>query len=294
MHVEWPDGRCILCHSSENLSKEHLIPDALGGILTCDFLCRVCNSTLGATFESTARTDPSVRLAVQRLDGQIPDLADKLKENQSYFVDGADGRNHGTIRDGAFRIKARTADDGSLIQPTDIARKSIANILRKSGMDDAPIAAAQRLLDEAPENQRVELGPTLEVVKWSVEKIHLDLSTSRLMNPLVPVKIAFEFLACHLGGAIYADLPPLIRTREAIRNMDAEDPSFNVERLNAEDYKPFHGICFEGNSPHAKVLIRLFGWLAFRVHFLQMSVGGDRYVYTHYLDTGREDIRVVQ
>lgn len=68
--------------------------------------------------------------------------------------------------------------------------------------------------------------------------------------------------------------------------MDSED--LMVERLSSNKYEPIHGICFEGNDPYAKVQIRLFGWLAFRVHFLHLSVGGPRYVYTHRLDTGEE------
>ena len=58
-------------------------------------------------------------------------------------------------------------------------------------------------------------------------------------------------------------------------------------------YEPSHGICFEGNNPYAKVQIKLFGWLAFRVHFLHLSVGRPRFAYTHKLDTDEERVDAI-
>jgi hypothetical protein len=131
-------------------------------------------------------------------------------------------------------------------------------------------------------------------VKWSIEKIDLDFSDSRLMSPLVPLKIAFEFLACHLGTAIYDEAHQLQELRTALCEMVEDDPCFEVERLHATEYKPFHGVCFEGNAPYARVLIRLFGWLGFRVHFRRLAVGEPTFVYTQSLATGSEDLRVLE
>jgi hypothetical protein len=68
--------------------------------------------------------------------------------------------------------------------------------------------------------------------------------------------------------------------------------AIRVERLTSNQYEPFHGVCFEGNDPYAKVQIRLFGWLAFRVHFLHLAIGGERFVYTHRLDSMNEDVSI--
>ena len=106
-----------------------------------------------------------------------------------------------------------------------------------------------------------------------------------------PLKIAYEFLALHLGTAVYTDAPPLAELRKVLRQGVENHTCFSVERLTASDYKPFHGLVFEGNDPYAKVLIRLFGWLAFRVHFKHLAVGGDRFQYTHLLDSNEVDWR---
>jgi hypothetical protein len=51
---------------------------------------------------------------------------------------------------------------------------------------------------------------------------------------------------------------------------------------------PNRCILFEGNRPYAQVQVRLFGTLAYRVHFKQLAVGGLRFAYTHRLDTNQE------
>ena len=109
----------------------------------------------------------------------------------------------------------------------------------------------------------------------------------------MPLKIAYEFLACHLGAAIYDNARQMSDLRMVLSDRIEEHSCYSVERLSAQEYKPFHGIVFEGNAPHAKVLIRLFGWLALRVHFHNLAVNGDRFIYTHLLDTNVEDVRVL-
>jgi len=275
------------------LSQEHLIPESIGGLLTSDFLCRSCNSTFGHEIESAAKSDPSIRLAVRNLSAEIPALAEKIEEKQPFIGASKAGQVPGYIRKGQFRVRSKRLKDGSLVQPTEDARKTIETILQKDGYSTMLIRLAISTLDDAPENERIELVPRLEVVKWRLEKIEVDLSNSALMNPLIPAKIAYEFLACHLGGAIYDNAPQMAEIRDSLRLMEQESNAFRIDRLTSNKYEPFHGICFEGNNPHSSVLIRLFSWLAFRVHFPRLAVGGPRFVYTHRLDTGNEYIHQI-
>lgn len=283
----------MLCLASTQLTREHIIPSCLGGRLTCDFLCTSCNSDVGAYVESKVKHDPSIRLAVGHLQSEIPQLAAQLMERQEFISHGPGHKGRGTVKNGEFRTRARTEADGSLIQPTDEGRKSIAQLLRKSGIGEAPIAEALRRFGEAPDNEKVDMGSNLEAVKWSVERIEPDLSRSTVLSPLVPLKIAYEFLACHLGSAIYDEARQMADLRVVLRDRIEDHPCYSVEWLNAAAYEPFHGIVFEGNAPYAKVLIRLFGWLAFRVHFKNLAVNGDRFIYTHLLDSNTEDVRTL-
>ena len=289
MNIQWPGDRCILCLKEVSLSKEHIIPDALGGVLACQFLCEGCNSYLGFSVEAKAKTDPSIRVAVANLKSHIPELANRLMENQDFISYGPGGTERGSVRAGEFRVRSRTREDGSLVQPTDCARKSVQKILRKANADGDVIRQALRAFDKGRENQRVKLPHGLEVVRWPIEKIEPALS-NKIMSPLFPLKIAYEFLALHLGKAIYDEAPQMQELRTTLLESIEDHPSFQIDRLNASEYKPFHGICFEGNDPHCKVLIRLFGWLAFRVHFRRLAVSSSRFVYTHYLDAQEEDL----
>lgn len=125
-----------------------------------------------------------------------------------------------------------------------------------------------------------------------MEQVEPDLRGSKLLTPLFPLKIGYEFLAFHLYHVIYDQNPALSEIRTALREKVEDHPSFRVEPLNASEYRPFHRIGFVGNSPHATVLIRLFGWLAFRVHFLRLTVDGPRLSYKHDLDTNQDEILV--
>ena len=284
MQIPWTGKRCILCLKEAPLSAEHLIPDALGGVLTCDFLCRDCNSTLGYSFEAEARTDPDIQLARHKLQGQMSDeLAQKLFEGQSVLIQGPGWQEPGKIRKGEPRVKSRVEryapDITSYIQPADTAVKSEKNMMKEEGIDENSIAKVLRMVDEAPSDRKVTLTPNLEVIKWSYEKITLDLSNNKTMSPLVPLKIAYEFLAWQVSTAIYNEIQALQELRAVLQEATEEDPCFKVERLHAPEYEPFHGICFEGNDPYAQVQIRLFGHLAFRVHFLKLSVSGPRGMY---------------
>lgn len=293
MRVAWSGNRCLFCLRTDPLTLEHIIPEALGGKLTCKFLCQKCNSESGATFEAQARFDPTIQLAAEKLRSEIPNLAAKLSERQTYLASGAGPTTSGFVRDGEYRVKAQKLSDGSLIQPPDLARKAVESILKKSGVPPGEIESTLKKFDAIPDNCRATLYPGLEVINWATDSISLDLSNNGLADDRVPLKIAFEFLACHLGTAMYDSTAQFIELRDILRNGTVGDTAYRIERLNATEFKPFHGIFFEGNDPHATIMIRLFGCLAFQVHFLKIAAGGLRFVYTHQLRTGEESVNVL-
>jgi uncharacterized protein YlaI len=290
MLVPWEGNKCILCGRVNGLTKEHLIPQSIGGKLYTIFLCKKCNDELGRDIEYAIRTDPSIRIAAHRLADKIPVIADMLSERQQYIGYSKGGKVKGIIKNGEFRVREQKENNGSLRQPTDRARRSIEKILKKITPDIDIIKKALDDFDKAPEDTRIHLAKGLEFAKWRLKKVE-PLLDGKPMDIIVPLKIAFEFLALHLATAIYAQHEELNEIKKAILERFEDSKSYRVEYLRGENYAPFHGIVFEGNHPHAVVQVRLFGFLAYRVHFLRIDVGGKRYVYTHYLDTNCEDIR---
>jgi hypothetical protein len=230
---------------------------------------------------------------MSRLAEKIPKLAQRVLKNQPYLGESGAGLVPGYMREAEFRIHSRSYPDGSFVNPTDEARQTIETILRTDGWSPVSIQEALHKFDETKENEKVEI-PGLEVKKWSIDKVRPDFSKNHLMSPLVPLKSAYEFLACLLGTAVCDDSAPLSEIKQALLSLNADCSGVRVDPLHAEQYEPFHGICFEGNNPHASVQIRLFGWLAFRVHFLRLAVSVPKVVYTHYLDSGIEHVQIIR
>lgn len=269
------------------MTIEHLIPESLGGKLTSRFLCKDCNSRLGTQVEGQAKLDPMVLQLAARLRAEIPKLATQLEEAQTYVTVGPGGSSRGKIKNGEFAVHATSLPDGSLIQATPTAARTIQKLLQREGLTDEEKASAMRRFAEAPENMKVTLSPGIDFVKWSVTGLRPSLD-GPMLNPLIPVKSAYEFLALLVGTAIYQDTPALAAIRKSLSDGQLDSLHIEVERLHAPDSKAFHGLLFEGNNPYAKVQVRLFGQLAFRIHFKCLSVSGPRGMYTHDLSSGEE------
>lgn len=294
MKIKWPNTKCIFCLEIGDRTTEHIIPAALLGKLESKFLCRECNSFFGRSFEATARADPIVASAVKTLEKLNANLAATLLENQKVILGGRDGPRRGQIKNGVAQIKTEKLDDGSIITPSPAAKPHIRRLLQRDGHSPSVIEGALTAVNEAPLNQRISISPEIDVITWSSENFKLDLGAMKPMNPLVPAKIAYEFLAGHLGDKIYDREVVLDDIRSMFFNGVISENDVIVERLYADNNRLFHGICFEGNSPNAKVLIRLFGTLAFRVSFKRLAVGGARFIYTHTIATGDENMRIME
>ena len=94
--------------------------------------------------------------------------------------------------------------------------------------------------------------------------------------------------------SICASKPQLEEIRNALLSQKPDSVCFQIDRLNANEYKPFHGVAFERNEQYAQVQVRLLGWLAFRVHFRKLRIHAPRCAYTHFLDTNLEDLRIIE
>ena len=290
MHIEWPGNRCIICLKETDLSNEHIIPKSIGGLFTCSFLCRDCNSHLGWAVESKIKGDPSIRFAVDALQSDIPDFARRFTEGQEFLCQGPGGIERGINRGGKLRVKPRKTETGSLILSPEDGRKLVERRLRKAQRDECLIQEVLRKIDDAGENQKITPTSGVQVVKWPIEKVEPYIRNGRFLTSLVPLKIGYEFLALCLGTAIYNQNSALNELRDILREGTESHPSFQLESLHASQYAPFHGVAFLGNNPHATVLIRLFGWIAFRVHFCGLAINHPRFSYKHDLTTGQDEI----
>lgn len=289
MEVPWGGKQCIICLEPSTFTQEHVIPAALGGRLTCYFLCFECNSKLGYKVEGHVKSDPTIQILARKLAEKVPRFASELLEGQTYVSSGPGGTTHGRVKGGDFVVRSKKLSDNSLIQPTSVAAKSIQRMLERDNHDPVAVSKALSLLEAAPENTRIALSESIEIVKWSISSIQPALD-GPLLHLTAPLKTAYEFLALHLNAAIYEEAPALAAARRALKGEPIDLTHLLVERLHAPEAKPFHGLLFEQSHPYTTVQIRLLGQLAFRVHFKTLSVGGPRYVYTHDLESNEEHV----
>jgi len=182
-------------------------------------------------------------------------------------------------KDGEFLVNTKTEKDGSLIQPTSDAKSQIEKVLKKRGADAEVISVILKSIDNAPVNTMVNIDKTMRIIKWEIETIQPNLAGD-IIGDALPLKIAYEFLACYVGSLIYDRNVDGIR--EAIMNKKSHPELYKVEHLSGDYYKPFHGIVLEQKLPYVMIQIRLFGWIAYRVSFLNLGIDNNdkRVIYT--------------
>ena len=93
---------CIFCKKEyNNLSVEHVIPEAIGGKLTYNCVCSSCNSKLGSTIDSLLCKEDVVLLLRQKFDiksktGELVDLTKEMsffdEHGQKVIIGKGDGK----------------------------------------------------------------------------------------------------------------------------------------------------------------------------------------------------------
>lgn len=86
-------GRCFFCKSEANLTKEHIIPQSLGGVLTERLLCATCNSQLGKGIDAAiarqfGKYATHLQLKRARGENQPVEVVDDLSGIMFQFKDG--------------------------------------------------------------------------------------------------------------------------------------------------------------------------------------------------------------
>jgi hypothetical protein len=173
-------------------------------------------------------------------------------------------------------------------------------MLRKEGLEPREIEEALRRFDDAPDNSRVAPAPGFDILKLAVTSVEPALDSRLLMvrfeggdevlhgAGIALLKIAFEYLALHLGPAVFDRRFDAIR--EALLVNEPARCPHRVEWKRGSNLAPFHGLVVERKPPYVVVQTRLFGDLVYRIHFphLQPGDGFVRCKYTHNLETGGE------
>jgi hypothetical protein len=285
----WLD-HCIICLKSNcAFTNEHVIPDSLGGILQCDFLCSDCNSKFGHTFEANAKCDPAIRRAIAALQTELPSLHASIEKQQSHLISTNAGQISGRYRDEQVVHGVTKLADGSLLVPDHTTKCHLIKMLERKSSGDSEIAAALKKYDSAPFELAVPVSDDITIIKREASHVEPDLTNSKPIDPLVVLKIAYEFSVLVMGAEILERR--FNEIRRCLKEGDSSSEAFKVETLEADKFDTFHGIAFEENKPHSTIQVRLFGKLAYRVHLLGIGFSLNPITYTQDLKTGEDGLR---
>lgn len=292
MNIPWENNFCILCLEEEFLTREHVIPFCIGGMLEANFLCKECNSGLGSNAEAKIKESPEIRRAIANLSDELPELMEKIEARQQFLSEfGGEKLRHKLGRDGV--LGEGSLADGSIIVPDEKFQKHLCGILKKNGANDHLMDQAFSTWASAPDSELIELPHGVTVKKWK----NVPATASMDGPPLGTVailKIAYEFMALCIGEKIQSASQDFDVARKIILDNDEDGAQKFVLKFEAKTYQPFHGICFEGNCPTATFQVRLFGKLAYRVIFSNTKIEMDRVVYTFDLSKKAHDLRVAE
>jgi HNH endonuclease len=274
MELVWPHRRCILCCREHDIdrvpfSQAHLIPESIGGFAWAWTKCKECNEQVGHSIESAVVKDDGVRIAIDNLRSQLPELARKFDRRTRWIADTANGLIEARWREGAFDLlTAKDEESGARRQSKERARAGLAKRLQREQRGDAEIEAALALFDAAESGVPFDIyGETFEHgTVGSGFRLPLDGAP---VSDAFPSLIAFHFLALSLGESVYdARLNTL---RKAIRQGEPQSDWHVAESGFERRYVPEHLVGFAQCEPHVVVRVQLFGWSVWRVHFPRLA-----------------------
>jgi len=280
MNIPTDFHRCTICLEEKPLTREHIIPESIGGTLEADLQCERCNSKLGSSVVSQAKKDPAIRLAIRSLRDQLPHLYKTMEEGQLYTTVDDDGQTAtAKFRDRRLQTKAQKMEDGSFIFDPKTGQKTIQSVLQNRGLALEQIKTRIDIFKKAPTGQLVSLSAGISAVKREVKSAFPEFEFGQ-MDERVPVLIAYNYLCLLLGVQVFDTRLDFIR-----RRIISDEPSdrLKVEGLTSREYRPFHQVYSALKENGILVKISLFGWLVHHVHFLGVIYGGPCVVYVEDL-----------
>jgi hypothetical protein len=284
MNIPTDFHRCTICLEEKPLTREHIVPESIGGTLEADLQCERCNSKLGSSVVSQARKDPAIRLAIRSLRDQLPHLYKTMEEGQLYTTVDDDGQTAtAKFRRRRLQTKAQKMEDGSFIFDPKTGQKTIQSMLQNRDLALEQIKTKIDIFKKAPTGQLVSLSAGISAVKREVKSAFPKFEFGQ-MDERVPVLIAYNYFCLLLGIQVLDKRLDFIR-----RRIVANEPSdqLKVEGLTSREYRPFHQVYSEPNENGILVKISLFGWLVYYVHFRNVIYGGPYVVYVEDLVEGR-------
>ena len=168
--------KCIICNEiKENMSVEHIIPDAIGGNITIETVCKDCNSRLGSKVDCALTDDPFIlylrnAFEIKDKNGNLVDLTKRLplkdETGKRIVIKKGDGELFPKIYTGntAPNVKITKTTEGK--RKIEFSGSDVESILTKTkrefdkeGIPFCESDVRDKLIEQVKENLSLKLTP---------------------------------------------------------------------------------------------------------------------------------------
>ncbi len=220
-------------------TKEHFIPQIIGGRLGFKILCNRCNSEYGSLLVKTYKSDPMIKIAMENLKNTLPDLYSNYMKSAS-FIGYNDNQKKVKMKKRKRDLYINTVKNNDIIiTDTREAPKILKNIIVKDGCKEIiEPKALNSFINTLPDDIVIPVTKSLSIKKAPIKRITPVLNT----NPLEPRAILlaiYEFLyLCCFGKQILDNRFDFIRNSILSGEIDSriEINSFYTRR----EYLSYH------------------------------------------------------
>lgn len=277
MRFAYEYEKCIFCKINPPGNWEHIIPESLGGRLQAKILCVSCNSILGSELIGNLKQNASIRLIMEQLKGELPNLYSQLMDKATFVGKTLDGSLvHVSQAGKSSKVLPSKGANDSIIQDTRDASKTLERILTKNKVPPDEIERLKKIFAELGENIPLEVADSYTFIKRPIPKLQPKLDPKNEIDNRLAALIAFEFLSIMIGNLILHSAFDQIRNY--VRYGTLTD-RIQIEHVHGKQPDPIHAIVIEPMNDAIKFHVRLFRLITFLVTFQNYSYNGLDSVY---------------
>ena len=274
MRVSYKFQKCIICLENPPGDWEHIIPESIGGRLQARTLCIPCNQNLGSNLIGNLKLTAEIRLAMENLKNELPNLYLELYDKAIFVGNAPDGSIVQILKskEKELRVIPTKIVNGSFIQDTREAEVALGKILARNKVKKTESDRLKGLFADLENDKPLTIPGGYTFIKHSIPPLRPKFIPSEKINGRLPVLIAFEFLALLIGNLILEEM--FLDIAQYIR-LGIPSDRVSVEQFEGGNkYDTFHAIKVEPQDNSILFHIRLFRLITFVVTFHQFQYQG--------------------
>lgn len=254
------------------LTKEHIIPECIGGWITIPYLCKKCNNDLlGSKIESRLKQNAYIVSAIDKLGLQPANKAFNRANISLDFENGIQARGRFTEDRRVLFVPTEQSDGSLIVSENDAKKLLVKKVQRFETANNLNVNFDPNSYNSMHYDQLVTIpGTNISYIKR--RKQSATTIISKLTEPIsfmIPTSIAFKVIA----GFSYTFVcqPAFDPLRDWIQNDSLKNKVLLINPIhpsqipNEFNYEPYHYLRYSMINDGFVAFIVLFNQLVFSV-----------------------------